>query len=740
LKTKKTIAGLQEIVRKEYLEPDVSRALVITTALMVPFVVAYLLGKPLTGVFVGITAQLIASAKIRGAYPQRAAILLAGTLAVGLSAVVGTLAGNALWSTILLMAVIAGVASLARGLGEHGQTLGISAVLLFLLSLRPPNDWDAAYDRLLMVLLGGAWASLLSLLAWPILPHLPFYLTAARPWEISSHLMQLATRLSDNKKSETEMEKQEATLTQAVNQVLPLLQKNGRHSAPIRREVLKIVRAAYRFGAAALAFHHERVHLPDQEPYQSMLPAIQRAAESLTAAAHSVAGTIAAMRSSRFPRTQVQIERAATAIKVLEKKIKATDMDVHDRLVLLRFVTLLEPAISYLQDAMRMLDRIAKRKTSLSLLDSLDLRFRIRLHWHKVMMQLQPNALLPRHAVRVMVVVAIAISLYYHFHIPRGYWIVLTVMVVLQPEFGTTRQKSTERLLGTFAGAILGTLLLMHPFPPYFLLMAIAACCFLFTYFQARNYTVAVVFVTMMLVAMLEMSEPIDWHIALYRLMATAIGGLMAITAAYLLWPSWDRMQFAARMAQAIQFNRNYLLQIGHELETRAGFHARVIADHRKAEVENINTLEAIKRMALEPGTTKKAVQLAQTLAYHNAKLTRELTAFSAFLPGLTTSFEFPEAHQLISECAQALDTIAQAVKEGKPLAELHPQFHSLCQQLKTELQGIEDQIHAHTELVLQAENELIHFELICSQLDTITQEITAMAALLRQVEKTEAS
>ena len=729
---------LQELVRKEYLEPDVSRALVITLALLVPLVLTYLMGKPLIGVFVGITAQLITSAKFRGPYSQQAVILLAGTLAVGAAALIGTLAGGHLLSVILLIALISGIASLARGLGEHGQTLGICAVLLFLLSLRAPNDWHTAGERLLLVLAGGAWASVLTLLFWPILPHLPFYLTAARPWEISSHLMQLAKETS-TEKSESELDKQEAALTQSVNQVLPLLQKNGPGSAPIRREVLKIARAAYRFGASALALHHELTHLPPREPYQVLRPAILRAAEALARAAHEVASTIASTNPVRYAHTQIGIERAATAVEVLQRKIKSAAPDVHDRLVLLRFVTLLQPAVWYLRDAMRMLDRIEKKKNASTLLASWDLRFRVRLQWQKALLQLQPNSPLLRHTLRVMLVTAAGIAMYYQFNIPRGYWIVLTVMVVLQPDFGTTRQKSTERLLGTFIGAILGTVLLMHPFHPFFLVLAIAVCNFLFVYFQPRNYQTSVVFVTMMLVAMLEMAEPIDWRIAAYRLLATAIGGLMAVTAAYLLWPSWERMQFPARMARAIRFNRNYLLQIGHELRDKAGFHARVIADHRKAEVENMNTLEAIKRMALEPGTSTTTLQQAQTLAFHNAKLTRELTAFSAFLPGLTSSFDFPEAHELMAECGQALEAMAIAIEEDRPLEGLRPQLRARCQDLQDleqEMKGIEAQIQTQPEHVLQAENELLNLELICAQLNTITGEIFAMAALMEKSEE----
>lgn len=723
------IAGLREIVRQEYFEPDASRALLVTVALVVPLIGSHLLEKPQLGILVGITAQLITSAKIRGPYPQRAVILVLGTLATGTAAMIGTLAGGELWAVILLMSLVAGLASLARGLGDYGQTLGICAVILFLISLRPPHDVPTAYERLMLVLSGGAWAAVLTLLLWPILPQLPLYLAIAKPWEVSYFLMEFASQPVSND-GESLILKQEAALTQAVSQVSHLLQKNYRNLAPFRREVLKLVRAASRFGATAVALHSELTFLNNHEPAQFILPAVHRAAQALAQAARAVSGAILSMRSKRFVSTLANIESANNAVMELQQQLDATELEVSDRLSLLRIATLLNTAVQYLRDAVLLLNRIEKKREGISPLSSFDLGFRLR-PWPQTLAQWQPDAMLLRHSLRVMLVAAVGVTMYYVFNIPRGYWIVLTIMVVLQPDFGTTRQKSTERLLGTLAGAILGSLLLMHPFHPSFLVVAIAVCCFLFIYFQSRNYKLSVLFVTMMLVAMLEVAEPIDWHIAAYRLLSTAIGGSMAIAAAYLLWPSWERMLFPVRMAKAIRLNKNYLLQIGHELQFQAGFHARVIADRRKVEMENNNTLEALKRLSLEPGTSKEALKRAQTLAFHHAKLTRELTAFSAFLPGLTTPFDFPEANNLFIQCAETLEIVATAIEQNI-FVDPKPDLDLLRATMQIKMHALHNQPVLQPENALTTESKLLNLELICSQLDTIAREITAMANLVR--------
>jgi uncharacterized membrane protein YccC len=357
---------------------------------------------------------------------------------------------------------------------------------------------------------------------------------------------------------------------------------------------------------------------------------------------------------------------------------------------------------------------------------------RLKRRWREVKMQLQPGSLLLQHSLRVSLVAALGIALYYLFDIPRGYWIVLTVMILLQPEFGSTWEKTRDRLLGTLAGAGLGTVLLVSAttFPFSFLATCIALCCFLFVYFQPKNYKLAVVFVTVMLVAMLEIAEHIDWHIALYRMLSTTIGGVLAVGAAYLLWPRWESVQFPQLLARALQANKNYLLQIGHELASQAGFHPRVIAARRKAEVGNLNARESIKRLELERGWHRDPSRNAQHLVEHVGRLTRELTALAAFLPRLRTDNLPPQTYELIDACAGVLDRFSAAVATGEPFVSPLP-FAPLLQEMAARLKASDFHGTAtHTGTAALPAADLLSYELLYSHFKSITDQITAMTGI----------
>ncbi len=111
---------------------------------------------------------------------------------------------------------------------------------------------------------------------------------------------------------------------------------------------------------------------------------------------------------------------------------------------------------------------------------------------------------------------------------------------------------------------------------------------------------------------------------------------------AFLLWPDWERSQVRSILAKGILANRDLLVQLQHELEAQTGFHARIIADSRKAEVVNLTISDSVVRLKLEPGTKKQKLQIVQSISFQNSRLTRELTTLAALLPSIDTQESFP--------------------------------------------------------------------------------------------------
>ena len=72
-----------------------------------------------------------------------------------------------------------------------------------------------------------------------------------------------------------------------------------------------------------------------------------------------------------------------------------------------------------------------------------------------------------RHALRLAVVAAIGEIVAQASGLPHGYWIVLTILIVLRPDYASTIYRGVQRAAGTILGAGLGlaTALLLHAGP-----------------------------------------------------------------------------------------------------------------------------------------------------------------------------------------------------------------------------------------------------------------------------------
>lgn len=142
-----------------------------------------------------------------------------------------------------------------------------------------------------------------------------------------------------------------------------------------------------------------------------------------------------------------------------------------------------------------------------------------------------------RHALRLAVASAIAVALYKALRLERGYWLIITVLVIVKPVFADTRRRTLERVLGSVVGGALAALLAagVHNVVALNLLLVVFS---VLAYSHVRhNYSLFVVFLTPFVVLMIETVQPTDWRIALTRIFDTALGGAIALAVSYLLRP-----------------------------------------------------------------------------------------------------------------------------------------------------------------------------------------------------------
>src|SRR5262249_7878570 len=163
-----------------------------------------------------------------------------------------------------------------------------------------------------------------------------------------------------------------------------------------------------------------------------------------------------------------------------------------------------------------------------------------------------------RHAIRLAAGVALGAGLAPSLPWRRPYWVPMTIVIVLKPDFTATFSRGVLRLAGTFLGLVLATGL-FHLLPAALgaQIALIAALAFLLRCLGPANYGILVTAVTAMIVLMLALTGVAPAEVMAARGLSTVVGGAIALLA-YAIWPTWEHTQVAEGMAQLLDAYRNY--------------------------------------------------------------------------------------------------------------------------------------------------------------------------------------
>jgi hypothetical protein len=119
--------------------------------------------------------------------------------------------------------------------------------------------------------------------------------------------------------------------------------------------------------------------------------------------------------------------------------------------------------------------------------------------------------------------------------LPRGYWVVVSVLVVLRPEAAATRRRGQERVVGTLSGCVLAVGLVF--LGPSVIVVDILVFLLMVGFFRLFPvaYGWSLAFFTPAVVLSISLLEPGNWHWAANRAVDVAAGTLVALGAGFLM-------------------------------------------------------------------------------------------------------------------------------------------------------------------------------------------------------------
>jgi uncharacterized membrane protein YccC len=267
-----------------------------------------------------------------------------------------------------------------------------------------------------------------------------------------------------------------------------------------------------------------------------------------------------------------------------------------------------------------------------------------------------------RHAVRLAVVAALAEVIVLATGLTEGRWVVLTVLIVLRPDYGSTVYRSVQRAAGTALGAGLGAaaaqVVQLGRWEPVALAgVTVAAAYALFDV----AYLLYTVFLSTFIVVLLDILGTPAVPAATARLADTAIGAALALIA-YFAWPTWEAASAQEKFALLLETQGEYatslLRQLAHPGRLGAGQLRAVQVAARRARSD---AEASTARLSEEPPHAPLTPQLARLLIATVSRLTHAVLALHVLAP--LQQVPAGDAHEAMpSDRAVRLDRLASAL------------------------------------------------------------------------------
>lgn len=278
--------------------------------------------------------------------------------------------------------------------------------------------------------------------------------------------------------------------------------------------------------------------------------------------------------------------------------------------------------------------------------------------WQAIRSQCHFGSQLFRHAVRLSIVVFICSTLVETLHLAEGYWILLTAILVCQPNYSATKKRLVQRVFGTILGVIVG--LSFRYISPTLeaQLGLIVASSSLFFFFRTNNYSFSTFFITIqVLVSFDVVGFGLD-SAMLPRIIDTLIGAGLAWFAVSYLWPDWKYVNLHQSLKQNLRSHANYLRHIVAQLQFGYRDQLSYRVARRSAQNGLASLSAAVSNMTEQPDKYRAPLQFAPTLLGLSYTLMSYISALGA-------------QRQLSEQLNHHVDFAAIFFKQAKQVANL---------------------------------------------------------------------
>lgn len=329
--------------------------------------------------------------------------------------------------------------------------------------------------------------------------------------------------------------------------------------------------------------------------------------------------------------------------------------------------------------------------------------------FERIRQDLNIHSLLFRHALRLSIAVAACYGVMQMLHPDQGYWILLTTVFVCRPNYGATRVRLVERIVGTILG--LGTSWVLFELFPELWVQALIAVAAGVVYFSTRtsHYTISTAFITLMVLFCFNQIGD-GYNLFLPRLTDTLIGSAIAGLAVFFILPDWQGRRLNVVLGQTLRYHSRYLKQIMLEYTQGKTDDMAYRVARRDAHNADAALSSTLTNMLKEPGYFRKQTDIGFRFLLLTHTLLSYISALGAHREKLAHAPTYLVLNQEAQLLADSLEGIANQLIKRETI-----EVHSEAEQLQS--YRLRDMPEEEDDTLRLLQTQLL---LISQQLDSI--------------------
>ncbi len=586
-----------------------SEGLKITIGCIIPIIISAALGHFQNGILVSLGALVVGLSDTPGA-PSHRRLGMLSTVLIGMCTYVIVVNVN---TSIVLTTITIGILSFIFAMfavfNARAATVGTMCTLMMLLNINPHLSTLSSLEHLLYIAIGGSWYMLISMSMLQIRPYRIAQQALSESIRQVGDYIRIKARFYDPKIDN------DKNYLKLIDQQVEV----NKHQELVREVLFKSKRSikdTTKIGRFLTLIFSDIVDLFEQSmTTQYDYNAIQKAYAKydvlmsfkhvLSKIANELDNMAYAINANRIPRPTYNFELDIERLREDIEKIDKQNINTFP----------LKKVVVNIRDITRYIDNIYSYSAS-SISDipkeeidsASQFITRDQIDWKKFRSNLSLSSSVFRHALRLSIVLSgtyLALH-FFNFSMNGTYWTLLTIMVILKPGFGLTKERNVQRLIGTLVGGIIGAVI-VYTIQDANIRFILLIFFFLTAYSLFRvNYIVAVLFMTPYVLIMLSFTGVNTIELASERIFDTFLGGTIAFLSSYVIFPNWEGTQFKMNIRSLLIANYNY---IGQALNLLSGHKLNITSyklERKKVYIASANMGSTFQRMLTEPKWRQK--------------------------------------------------------------------------------------------------------------------------------------